>query len=261
VFGKQTLKQLETRYKKSYKTIRKYFDRHNPVLGEIIPFSEPINLVMDATFFNRSDGVLICRAEKRNLHWRHINGEKIIYYREVLGDLITVGFKFKSFTIDGRRGVRELLLQMFPGVPIQLCHFHQTQTITRYLSKKPKLEAGKELRRLALTLKNATEKRFERELRSWYLKWCSFLRERTVNQETGRWCYTHDRVRSSYFSLRRNAPYLFAYKKYPKLKIPNTTNSCDGSFTHWKKKLALHGGLAKHRRRKMLNYLLENCTT
>lgn len=261
MFGKQTLKQLEARYKKSYKTIRKYFDRHNPVLGEIITFRGPVNLVLDATFFSRSNGVLICRAKKKNLYWKEIDGEKICYYREVLTDLITAGFKFRSFTIDGRRGVRELLLQMFPKTPIQLCHFHQSQTVTRYLSKKPKLEAGKELRRLALTLKHTTERKFEHKLRNWYTKWCAFLRERTVNQETGRWRYTHDRVRSTYFSLKRNLPYLFTYKEYPKLKIPNTTNSCDGSFTHWKKKLALHGGLAKHRRRKMLNYLLENSTT
>ena len=40
--------------------------------------------------------------------------------------------------------------------------------------------------------------------------------------------------------------------------IPNTTNSCDGSFAHWKQKVKIHRGLRKDRRNKMINYLLNN---
>lgn len=223
-----------------------------------MPLSQPINLIMDATFFSRSDGVLICRANQKNIYWKEIDGEKMRYYRDILNDLITVGFRFSSFVIDGRRGVKELLLQMFPQVPLQLCQFHQIKIVTRYLSRKPKLEAGKELRAITLTLTRTTEKSFVRKLQAWYGKWCGFLRERTVDSATGRWRYTHDRVRSSYFSLKRNLPYLFTYQRYPQLKIPNTTNSCEGSFSHWKKKIALHRGLAKQRRKKMIDYFLKN---
>lgn len=188
------------KHKKSRNTLRKYFDPHSPVTGELIPCNRPINLVMDATFFSRSDGVLVCRANQKNVYWKEIDGEKIRYYREMLHDLMAVGFQFSSFVIDGRRGVKELLLQMFPTTPLQLCQFHQIKVVIRYLSQKPKLEAGKELRAITLTLTRTTEDSFVRRLRVWYGTWCGFLRERTVDAATGRWRYTHDRVRSSYFS-------------------------------------------------------------
>ena len=53
-------------------------------------------------------------------------------------------------------------------------------------------------------------------------------------------------------------PYLFTYLKYPELNIPNTTNSCDGSFAHCKNKVKIHRGLRKDRRKKMIDYLLSN---
>jgi len=67
-----------------------------------------------------------------------------------------------------------------------------------------------------------------------------------------------ERLRSAFRSLRTNLPYLFTCKDLPELDIPNTTNSCDGSFAHWKQKIKIHRGLAKHRRKKMINFLLEN---
>ena len=80
-----------------------------------------------------------------------------------------------------------------------------------------------------------------------------FLKERN---EQGQ--FKHRRLRSAFRSLKTNLPYLFTYKKYPELNIPNTTNSCDGSFAHWKQKLKIHRGLTKHRRNKMTNYLLNS---
>ena len=160
--------------------------------------------------------------------------------------------------IDGKRGVLHMLIKKFPGIPVQYCQFHQIQIITRYLSRKPKLESGKELRRLSLTLTKIDRETFERELKFWHERWEDFLAEKTINPITDKWHYTHKRLRSAYRSLKTNLPYLFTHLDYPKLKIPNTTNSCDGSFAHWKGKLGVHRGLSKERRSKMMNYLLEN---
>lgn len=152
-----------------------------------------------------------------------------------------------------------MLVKKFPGIPVQYCQFHQIQIITRYLSRKPKLEAGKELRRLSLTLTKTDRETFTRELKFWHKRWEDFLAEKTINHITNRWHFTHKRLRSAYRSLKTNLPYLFTYLDYPELKMPNTTNSCDGSFAHWKGKLGVHRGLSKERRSKMMNYLLENC--
>jgi len=240
------------------RTLKQYFDDHCFVTGEIIVPKTPINLLMDATFFTKRDGVLIMRANSRNLIWKEIETEKAKDYENLILILKFAGITFASFTIDGKRGVLHMLLKKFSGIPIQYCQFHQVQTITHYLSKRPKLEAGKELRYLSLSLAKSDRETFTKRLNEWHKKWEDYLAEKTINPITDKWHYTHKRLRSAYRSLKTNLPYLFTYLDYPALKIPNTTNSCDGSFAHWKGKLGVHRGLKKERRNKMMNYLLEN---
>jgi len=255
---RQTYNDLRRNYSKDPKTLRKYFDAHAAATGEIIAEKTPINLLMDATFFSRTNGLLVCRANSRNLYWKEITSEKVEYYVACLDALEAVRFSFKSFIIDGRKGVRDMLWQRYPDVPIQLCQFHQLQTITQKLTKRPKLPASKELRSIALTLTRTTREEFTVSLDQWYERWDAFLKERTESVERKRrWRYTHEKLRSAYFSLRRNLPWLFTYQDFPELHIPNTTNSCDGSFTHWKNKVKLHRGIKKSRKKKMIDYLLE----
>lgn len=241
-----------------HRTIKRCFDSHCPVTGEIKVQKKPINLLMDATFFTKRDGVLVMRANSRNLLWKEIETERAEYYEELILMLRSAGMAFASFVIDGKKGVLQMLLRKFPGIPIQYCQFHQMQTITHYLSKKPKLEAGKELRSIALTLAETDRKSFTDRLNEWQRTWGDFLSEKTTDFIAGKWHYTHKRLRSAFRSLKTNLPYLFTYLDFPELKIPNTTNSCDGSFAHWKGKLGVHRGLKKERRNKMMNYLLEN---
>lgn len=255
---RQTLNDLSEKYHKDPKTIRKYFDGYAPVTGEVILENEPISIVMDATFFKHGDGILVARANGKNLHWFPIATEKVAHYTRCLDTLEAAEFRFASFTIDGRRGVRTLLQKRFPDVPIQHCQYHQLQTITQKLTQRPKLPAGKELRAIALTLSRTTREKFTTALDNWYEQWGEFLKERTYSEERKRqWRYTHERLRSAYFSLRRNLPWLFTCRDYPELNIPNTTNSCDGSFSHWKNKVKIHRGIRRGRKKKMIDYLLE----
>ena len=256
---RQTYRDLSERYGKDPKTIRKKFDAYSPVTGEMLPEIKPLNLVIDATFFKRGDGYMVARAHGRNLHWFPIATEKVEHYERCLDNLEAAGYSFASFTTDGKRGVRKMLQKRYPGIPYQHCQFHQLQTITHKLTKRPKLEAGKELRAIALTLSRTTRTTFTAALDQWHKKWDEFLKERTFSVERKRrWRYVHERLRSAYFSLRRNLPWLFTYLDYPDLHIPNTTNSCDGSFTHWKNKVQLHRGIQQHRKRKMIDTLLES---
>ena len=140
-----------------------------------------------------------------------------------------------------------------------MCHFHQIAIITRYLTRRPRLEAGKELRKITLSLTKSTEKEFTNLLNNWFEKWEEFLKEKTVNLETGKWFYTHKRLRSAHRSLKTNLPYLFTYQKYPKFNIPNTTNttnSLDGLFSNFKSLLRIHRGLKRARRYKVICEIL-----
>lgn len=249
--GKQTLLELSQQTGKSIRTLQRYLDKLE--INACIPpaSSEPINLITDATFFSRSDGVLVFRAEGKNLHWRFIESETIAEVSAGLTELEQYGHRFKSITLDGRRGIIQLFSRRYPGLPIQMCQFHQAQIIRRYTTNNPNTDCGKALKALTYHLTDTTEEVFISLLRSWEEEYENFLKERNENGQ-----FKHRKLRSARGSFRANLPYLFTYKNHPTLGIPNTTNSCDGSFAHWKQKIKIHRGLRRHRRNKIIHFLL-----
>ena len=60
-----------------------------------------------------------------------------------------LGYKYKSITIDGRKGVLAYLKAHYPDVPIQYCMFHQKQTVRQCLTNNPKTPCGQELKDIA----------------------------------------------------------------------------------------------------------------
>lgn len=179
------------------------------------------------------------------------------HYRYGRSILEEKGWVFLAVVLDGRRG----FLGVFGDIPLQTCHFHQMKQVTKYLTRKPKTEAGKELRMLVLTLTKTAEAEFTAALLAWHTKYGDFIEHKTISTfESGKthWCYTHGKVRSAYRSVKANLPYLFTYLKYPELNIPNTTNSLDGSFSALKNKLAAHRGLRRDRRYKVISKLLKD---
>jgi hypothetical protein len=62
----------------------------------------------------------------------------------------------QAITCDGRKG----LMQLFDGIPVQMCQFHQIAIIRRYLTKKPKPEAGKVLWAHVMLLTNTDKESF-----------------------------------------------------------------------------------------------------
>ncbi len=236
--------------------MQKIFDNTNILTGEVFIPKNPTALLLDATFFGRGYGILVSRILGKNIHWREIKTENLQEYKLLLDELKTLKFPFSSFVIDGRAGVKSLLQSMFPACPVQHCQFHQKQTVQRYISKNPNLLASKELAIIVKKLTKSKRNEFEDLLFEWHKKWDDFLKEKSLNIKTGKKRYTHSRLRSAYFSLKRNLPFLFIYLEFPKLNIPNTTNSIDGSFSHWKNKVKIHRGLRPDRRKKMIDYLL-----
>ena len=171
------------------------------------------------------------------------------YGRKILEEQ---GWTFTAAVVDGRRG----LARVFRDIPVQICIFHQVKRVTQYLTRRPRTQAGIELRGIALCLKESNEKEFTKLLTDWHERWKDFIREKTYVTGTKHWYYTHKNVRSAYLSLKNNLPHLFTYQKYPKLNIPNTTNSLDGMFTQLKAKLSIHRGLRQDRRFKVISEVL-----
>lgn len=217
-----------------------------------------IVLIVDTTFWGRTYGVCVFFAHtlKRAIWWHEVAGERMAHYRYGRQILESKGWTFLAVVVDGRRG----FIKVFEGCLIQLCQFHQMKQVTRYLTRRPQTEAAQELWKLTLTLTETDEATFTKALEAWHATWGAFIEEKTVNTfVTGKtkWFYTHKKTLSAYRSLKNNLPYLFTYQKYPKLNIPNTTNALDGSFSALKKKLAVHHGLRKDRRFKVISELLK----
>ncbi len=251
---KQTLTELGEQYGKSHVTIRKHLDVHEASRSDDLT-PGPTIIVPDTTFWGRHYGVTVFRSWslRRNLWWNEVSSEKMAHYHYGHKILEERGWSFIAAVIDGRRG----LATVFKDIPVQVCHFHQLKTVTKYLTRRPKTDAGVELRHLALTLTKTDEQTFAKKLAAWERRWHGFYTEKTYVDGTKHWYYTHKNVRSAYKSLERNLPFLFTYQKYPELNIPNTTNTIDGYFAGVKKKVAAHHGLRRDRRYKVISELLK----
>lgn len=255
VHGKQTAQDLADKYRRSRQWVAKQLNEINVGDKPVVNISpQPIVVVADATFFTRSDGILIFREPnlKTNLIWKQIHSESPSQYAQLREELELAGFSIKGVVLDGKRGVREV----FSDVPVQMCQFHQVAAINRYLTRHPLLPAGQELRRISLSLKNSNQPEFKYLLEEWHHKWHGFLKEKTIHPLTGQWSYTHKRIRSAHRSLKNNLPFLFTYQKYQELKLPNTTNTLDGSNTTLKNLIRNHRGLSRDKRYKIICQIL-----
>lgn len=253
VWHKQTLKQLATKYRRSIPWVQKQLDLA-PV-NRIRREPQKVVVVADTTFFGRGYGILVtrCSRMRKNIHFHEVVSESPAEYFKARQALENQGYSIEAAVIDGKRGV----LAVFSDIPVQMCQFHQIAIVRRYLTSRPKLEAGKALRALTFSLPITTEKIFSELLRLWHEQWNEFLKERTYSEDGKHWQYTHKRIRSAYRSLYTNIPYLFTYQRYPHLMIPNTTNSIDGYFSKLKQLLNSHRGLTVKRRYKMIQEILD----
>ena len=219
---------------------------------------EAITIVADATFFGRrSDrlGTLVFKdvLSGKIVANKHIEREHADDYKHLIDELKDKGFIIQGAVVDGKRGV----VKAFGDIPVQMCHFHQIAIVKRYLTSKPKLEASIDLLKICRKLTFLTQDRFTDALNIWYLKYKSFLDEKTLNVKTNRLTPTHARLVSAYRSLNTNQPYLFTYKNHKDFNIPNTTNHLDGGlFSQLKKLIKLHQGLAKKRKVKLIDEFL-----
>ena len=250
--GRQTLNQLSQKYKKSVSTIQRKLDKHEGFeLATEIKTERPINLIFDATFLKRREGILIFRANGKTLHWKWIETERVEDIEEGLKALEKQGYTFKSFTVDGRKGVLQKLKESYPKAHLQMCHYHQIAIVRRYTTTNPKTDCGKALWELTKALSQLSREAFQSQLEFIQQTYSDFLKER--NESNG---FKHRRLRSALRSLKTHLSYLFTYQEYPNLNIPNTTNSCEGFFSHFKEKLQIHRGLHPLRKRKLINSLL-----
>lgn len=224
------------------------------------PLLKPKQVVLgvDTVFYGHEFGVTVFRGlmSKKNLLWYFSETENLDLVISGINELIKQNLTILMIVCDGKN---LHLSSYFPGIPLQVCQFHQVAIIKRYLTSNPQLLASQQLKQIAELLTITTETKFTILLDVWYQKWHQFLKERTIVPGTKRWFYAHKRTRSAYRSLRTNLPYLFTYQRLSKqyrLKLPNTNNSLESTFAHLKDKVRLHRGLKTKRKMKLINQIL-----
>lgn len=258
VFHKQTIRELSESTGHDRKTLIPIID------AIVVPKKEhhprPIHLVVDATRFGkRMDdtawGVVLFRDAdaKENLWWKYVDEERSAHYYEGKLFLESLGYTIISVTCDGFSGN----IPVFSGIPLQMCHFHMKMIVTRGTTLKPKTEAGQVLLALIRTLTYTTKDAFTHRLRLFHVQYALFLNEKTRHPD-GTSSYTHEGVRSAYRSVVHWFDYLFTC--HTDRKIPNTTNTCDGHFSHVKDIVRIHRGLHKELKQKVLDAIFLEST-
>ncbi len=252
VWKRQTVADLKETYRKGEHTIRRILDRA-PIRKSVNVKTQTVVCVFDASHLGE-ETLLVARAPalRANLGWAWIQSETKESYAGLRGFIEKKGFTLAAVVLDGRTGIP----RVFEDMPVQICQFHQLQTVRRKLTLNPETEAGRELLSIGFSIAKSDEQTFTRAVAEWHERYKNFIDEKTCILGTRRWRYTHRRVRSAHLSLKRNLPFLFTYQKYPELEIPNTTNSLDGYWSRLKNLLSAHRGKSPERMRKIATEIL-----
>jgi hypothetical protein len=247
-FHRVRYKEIGKKYDKCSRSVQRGFDRLRINRFLETQSDKYLNLVFDGTYFGWDLCYMLFRIKGKTIYFKQC-AENIANISQCLKEIEALGYSFKSFTIDGRKGVAEYLKQTY-GVPVQYCQFHQKKTIRRYLTKEPKTACGQAVKALVNKLCHLDRTAFHMQLLEIKEQYKDFLAERNENKQ-----YMHRKARSAIRSLTVNELLLFTYKDFPELKIPNTTNSCEGTFSQLKKKVGAHPGLTRTRLKRVVDRL------
>lgn len=261
VFHKTTVRELCEEHVLDKRTVQAYLHSYTP--PEKIYTPRPVHIVVDATYFGeRTEGtswcVLVARDHENgeNLVWLFADTESTSAYTDLRTQLETAGYTILSVTGDGFSGIKTA----FSGIPYQMCCVHMERIVIRGTTRKPQTEAGIVLLALVRTLhdKRTSKKIFLKRLELYIKKYGDFLNERTTNPLTGETFWTHKNLRKAALSLIAHTPDLFTYKA--NTHIAKTTNSLEGHFSHINEVLAIHRGLSKDQKQKMIHTILLTST-
>ena len=210
-----------------------------------------VHLRMDATYFEQF--CMVCYQDHNDGYTqliRFTNGEHFEEIKEDLDNLIKLGVQIESITTDGHKSILKAIKKSLPNVLAQRCLVHIQRMCLLWLTRFPRHLAGVKLRELILMLlqiKTENDRIYWiATLAQWYQQHKVYLQEKTINEQTGRYWYTHKLLRRSYFTIKRALPNMFHYLANP--KIPSTTNGIEGFFSHLKNHLDLHRGLTLEHR-------------
>lgn len=262
VQGKQTITDIAKDSGYSERQLRRWFDDYldtSPAWK--VPRQGPVHMMVDGTWFGNKERCLIV--------YRNYDTRSTVYYRlaegenrnEIEKDLATfkeLGLNIVSFTTDGGDDIVRAIDCIYPKVVRQRCVVHIERECLTWLTQHPRTSAGVTLRRLVRKISDIQTNNdrlfWTKELNRWHNEYEEFLKEKSVNKDTGEETYLHDSVRRTYVHLRRAIPFMFEYIKHP--DVPSNTNSIESFFGHMKDNLRIHRGMSQEHQENFIKWYL-----
>jgi hypothetical protein len=222
--GKDSLKEISTRYHSTRQTFWKHF---RPFMS--FPFEPQIPkekmkmLILDATYIHKNSlCALVAIDENDRVFWRFAKRESYLTWCHFLSDFPEP----EILVMDGQKGLFAAAKILWPDVKIQRCQFHVVCFAMQYLGRHPKDEAAKEIQKLLYGLKEV-KTQLKRDawiyfFKMWERKYDNLLKEKSE----GGYEFKYQRLKSVRFVIRKALPHLFTYIDNP--GTPNTTNLVEG---------------------------------
>lgn len=249
VRDKQSIPQISKQSGYSERTLKTYFYKVLPTCPTWqIQKRESVNLLIDGTYFTNKVCLLLYRDHniKMTILYRLTNQEALRDLKEDLRAIKDVGIDVESVTCDGRSNIIRAVREVYPKAIIQRCIAHIIREVCTWLTQKPKSAAARELRGLVCLLSdidtNEEAQLWIRDFIDWHTEYEEYINEKSVDEESGKWWYTHKMLHRSTSHVKRAIPNMFNYTIYH--NVPKTTNSLESFFGHLKDHLRLHRGLS-----------------
>lgn len=214
---------------------------------------------MDGTYFKQ-----FCLISYQDHHSnytqliRFSDEERYEEIKEDLQNLLRLGLKIESITVDGQKGTLRAIREVLIETKIQRCLVHIQRQSLIWLTNRPKHESAKELRKIVLMIskisthndKIAWLKQFKR----WEMAHKPYYQQKSFNSETDRYWYTHKLLRRTFSYIKSAIPNMFHF--LDDVAIPKTTNGIEGFFSHLKNHLDVHRGLTTEHRKNFIKWYI-----
>lgn len=250
ILGKQSIAQLAEQSSYSERTLKRYFYKLLPTCPQWqIQRREKVNLLVDGTYFTNKVCLILYRDSniKMTLLYRLTKSEAFRELKEDLLNIKSLGIRIESVTCDGAASILRAVREVCPEAVLQRCTFHIAHEIQAWLTKKPKSEAARELLEIVRYLNrvetNEDAQSWIRAFMDWYRRYEEFINEKSYDEDSSHWWYTHRLLRRSASHIIRALPDMFRFTQHE--NIPKTSNSIEAFFGHLKDNLRIHRGLSE----------------
>lgn len=235
------------------------FRRHTAWCWDLVPRLGPVETIHHAVLV---DGIwigtwclLIALSDTgRVLAWQWCARETTAAWKALLEQVPAPAV----LVSDGGSGLPSALRQCWPETKHQRCLFHLQLNTTRHLTRNPRTNAGRALRRLVMDLSGVRDEDaaidWQLHLEQWWQRFGHLTNERTLLRN-GRFGFTHDRLRKAWLLVRLvvRKNLIFTHITHGN---PRTTSALESLNAQIRDLLRHHRGMTEEHRRRAVEWFL-----